>query len=132
MATPFRLIVILAALPLAGLSFSYDVAIENATASDLEVTIRQYHSSGFDGNRDPELLDSNLEYEETDVIKAKDTATITFSDSGGGFWVTWSARQSSSSGVVCAGEVDFTKGHSPYLVKLTPEVCPVSASPKGP
>ena len=105
------------------MSFSYDVVLKNKLDSRVTVSLRQYHAVEFDGTRPEAWSDDLLSHSTEGELASGQVETVTFSDAGGGFWVVWSARDSTNKAALCEGEVDFTRGKPPYQVELTPALC---------
>jgi hypothetical protein len=104
------------------ISFSYNVEFRNQLNSNIRINLSQYHAIEFDGARPETWSEDNLINSINKELSPGQVETIGFSDASGGFWVLWLATDRAGN-TLCSGEVDFTKGKSPYIVVLEAKAC---------
>jgi hypothetical protein len=110
------IVLLLVAPPVFSMSRSYNVTIENETECTLQLKLQQFHSINFNGTRPRQFTEDLLSRTELIAVAPGRERTVRFSDSAGGFWVTWQTVDQDS----CAsssGVVDLTKRENSIRIK---------------
>jgi hypothetical protein len=107
----------------AAVVFGYRITFKSELDFPVRLTAKQYHASNFGGTRDRELLPENLDGTDELVLAPGAEISREYNDAGGGYWVAWSASPAAGGDILCTGEVDFTRGRSPYRVALRRDAC---------
>ena len=102
----------------------YEMEFRNNLLVSLNIETRQFHATDFGSMRDRKFPDKNLVQSKNFLVTSGTKVLRKYNDATGGFWVLWSAISLEDSEVICTGEVDLTRGHSPFVVDIDKESCP--------